>query len=59
MKTFAILSYIIGAILLVVSCFTTGVTLTWWMGGLALLFLIAGCVFQYNATTRSHIYHHH
>lgn len=59
MKTLAILSYIIGAVLLIVSCFTTGITLTWWLGGSALAFLIAGCIFQYNATNTTKFYHHH
>lgn len=59
MKTLAIISYIIGAILLIASCFTTGVALTWWMGGSALVFLIAGCIFQYNASRSGKYYHHH
>lgn len=58
MKALSIISYIIGAILLIISCFTTGISATWWMGGLALLFLILGCVFQYNAS-RSHMLSHH
>lgn len=53
MKTLSIISYVIGSILLIVSCFTTSVSLTWWMGGLAVLFLIGGCVFQFNATSES------
>jgi lipoprotein len=50
MKSLSILCYIIGSILLIVSCFTTGVTVTWILGGVAVLFLIAGCIFQYNTT---------
>ncbi|MBD5230591.1 MAG: hypothetical protein HDS66_00260 [Bacteroidales bacterium] len=48
MKTLAIISYIIGACLLVASCFTTGVALTWWLGGAAVVLLVLGCIFQYN-----------
>lgn len=59
MKTLAIISYAIGAILLIISCFTTGIALTWWMGGLALLFLILGCIFQYNATKTPSLFDHH
>lgn len=59
MKALSIISYIIGAILLIVSCFTTGIAITWWMGGLALLFLILGCIFQYNSTKIPAFYHHH
>lgn len=49
MKTLAIIFYIIGAGLLIASCFTTGVALTWWLGGAAVVALVAGCVFQYNS----------
>ena len=38
MKTLAIICYVIG----------TGVSLTWWLGGAAVVFLIAGCIFQFN-----------
>ena len=49
MKTLAIIFYIIGSGLLIASCFTTGVALTWWLGGFAVGSLIAGCVCQYNS----------
>lgn len=49
MKTLSIICYVIGSILLIVSCFTTGVTVTWWLGGIAVVFLIAGCVCQFQA----------
>lgn len=49
MKALSIISYIIGSILLIISCFTTGVAVTWWIGGIAVLFLIFGCIFQFNA----------
>lgn len=59
MKTFAIISYLIGSVLLIISCFTSSVAETWWLGGISLLFLIAGCVFQYNATkSGNHAPHH-
>ncbi len=50
MKTLSLLSYIIGSILLIVSCFVTGVAATWILGAIAVVFLIVGCVFQYNNT---------
>lgn len=53
MKTLSIICYAIGSILFIVSCFTTSVTLTWWLGGSAVLFLILGCIFQYNASRRN------
>ena len=53
MKTLAVIFYIIGAGLLIASCFTTGLALTWWLGGFAVASLIAGCVFQYNSSSRS------
>lgn len=52
MKALAIIFYVIGACLLTASCFTTGVTLTWWLGGAAVVCLIAGCVFQFNVKKR-------
>lgn len=52
MRTFASISYVIGAILLIVSCFTTGIATTWWLGGIAVALLIAGCVFQFNYKKR-------
>lgn len=53
MKTLAIIFYIIGSGLLIASCFTTGVALTWWLGGFAVATLIAGCICQYNASNGS------
>lgn len=58
MKTLSILGYVIGFILLLVSCFTTGVTLTWWLGGLAVLFLVVGCIFQFNSIKNNNSYTH-
>lgn len=48
MKTLAIICYVIGACLLIASCFTTGVALTWWLGGAAVVMLVLGCIFQFN-----------
>lgn len=53
MKTLSIIFYIIGSGLLIASCFTTGVALTWWLGGFAVACLIVGCVFQFKYTKRS------
>ena len=57
MKTLSVLTYAIGFILLLVSCFTQGVTLTWWLGGLAVLFLIVGCIFQFNSMRNNYSHH--
>ena len=62
MKTLAIILYIIGSGLLIASCFTTGIALTWWLGGAAVVALVAGCVCQYNANSNSrepkHLHHY-
>lgn len=52
MKALSIIFYVIGACLLVASCFTTGVALTWWLGGAAVVLLVLGCIFQFN--TKKH-----
>ncbi len=60
MKTLSIITYIIGSILLIISCFTVSVAATWWTGGIALLFLILGCIFQFNANKQTdYLRHHH
>jgi membrane-bound ClpP family serine protease len=59
MKTLSIIFYIIGSILLIVSCFTTSISVTWWLGGIAVVFLIGGCVCQFNANSDTHVYHNH
>lgn len=56
MKTLSIISYVVGSILLIVSCFTTGVAVTWILGGISILFLILGCIFQYNTTRKNESY---
>lgn len=58
MKTLSIIFYIIGSVLLIISCFTANVTTTWWLGGAAVVALIAGCIFQFNANRAVHNHHH-
>jgi glucose uptake protein GlcU len=53
MQTLSIIFYAIGSVLLISSCFTTGIAITWWLGSLSVLFLILGCVFQFNFKKRS------
>ena len=63
MKALSILCYIIGSGLLIASCFTTGVAVTWSLGGAAVLVLILGCIFQFNTHHDTdhvnHIHHNH
>ena len=58
MKALSILCYIIGSGLLIASCFTTGVALTWALGGSAVLVLILGCIFQFNTGNHHNLHHH-
>ena len=58
MKTLSLIFYVIGSILLIISCFTTGVTTTWWLGSIAVVSLIAGCIFQYNSNSKNYIHRH-
>lgn len=53
MKTLAVIFYIIGCGLIIASCFTSGVALTWWLGGGAVVSLIVGCICQYNAANNN------
>lgn len=48
MKTLAIIFYIIGIGLLAASCFTTGMTITWWLGGAAIVTIIIGAILQFS-----------
>lgn len=48
MKALYVICYAIGCILLIISCFTASVTATWWLGGIAVVFLIGGCIFQFQ-----------
>ncbi|MDE6247961.1 MAG: hypothetical protein K2M41_09015 [Muribaculaceae bacterium] len=57
MKALSIIFYSIGAILLIISCFVTSVSATWWLGGSAVVALIIGCLCQYN-TAKNNQYHH-
>ncbi len=50
MKTLSIICYAVGSILLIISCFISSVTATWWLGGVAVVLLIAGCFCQYNSS---------
>lgn len=50
MKALSIIFYIIGSILLIISCFTASVSATWWLGGIAVVALIIGCIFQYQSS---------
>lgn len=59
MKILSIICYIIGSVLLIVSCFTQSVAVTWWLGGIAVVFLIGGCVAQFNSSPDGQIYHNH
>lgn len=65
MKALSILCYIIGSGLLIASCFTTGIAVTWSLGGAAVLVLILGCIFQFNTNNQHHMrpqpqhVHHH
>lgn len=59
MKTLAIISYAIGCILLLVTCFTTSITATWWLGIIAIITLIAGCIFQYNSNHQGQNHYRH
>ncbi|MDE6084626.1 MAG: hypothetical protein K2G11_09060 [Muribaculaceae bacterium] len=59
MKTLSIISYAIGSIILIISCFTTGVTTTWILGGFAILFLILGCIFQFNSKSEAEEFLNH
>ena len=59
MKVLSIVFYIIGSILLIVSCFTTSISATWWLGGIAVVALIIGCVCQFNANQPDRMKYHH
>ncbi|MDE5997959.1 MAG: hypothetical protein K2G77_07100 [Muribaculaceae bacterium] len=59
MKTLSIISYAIGCILLMISCFTVSISLTWWLGGIAVAFLIGGCIFQFNVVKEAQHHNHY
>lgn len=59
MKTISILAYFLGSILLIASCFTSSLALTWCFGAAAVVSLIVGCVFQFNSKQSvAHTYVH-
>lgn len=58
MKTLSIIFYAIGSVLLIISCFTMSITATWWLGGIAVACLIAGCIFQFNSNRHNNILPH-
>lgn len=58
MKTLAITTYIVGSILLIAACFASTESATWWLGGIALLFLVLGCIFQFNSLNRLYTQRH-
>ena len=47
MKILSILSYVIGSLLLIISCLTASASATWVISSMAMVLLIAGCVFQF------------
>lgn len=55
MKTLSIIFYIVGAILLTISCFTPDATMMWWFGGASVVSFIVGCVCQYYVTKDDYI----
>ena len=58
MKTLYIIFYAIGAILLISSCFTSTASLSWWLGGGAVVSLVSGCIFQFKASSATSARHH-
>lgn len=58
MKALSIIFYALGFILLIISCFTTSIPVTWWLGGCAVVALIIGCIFQFNVNTHAQQYHY-
>lgn len=52
MKALYIILYAIGCILLIISCFTSSVTLTWWLGSISVIFLIGGCICQFQVAKK-------
>lgn len=59
MKTLAIILYVIGSIVLIVSCFTNSEAATWWLGGIAVILLIGGCVCQFTSSSNKQIHQDH
>lgn len=60
MKALYIILYAIGSILLIISCFTPAPATMWWLGGISVVCLIAGCVVQYYTSKDNYgSVHHH
>lgn len=59
MKTLSIICYSLGCILLIISCFTLSISLTWWLSGIAVVLLIGGCVCQFNAVKNKKFINRH
>ncbi|MBD5304158.1 MAG: hypothetical protein K2G53_09095 [Muribaculaceae bacterium] len=55
MKTAAIITYLIGSILLILSCLTVSATATWCLSGISMAILLTGCIFQF-AGSRNAVY---
>ena len=53
MKILFIILYIVGSILLIVSCFINNELATWWTGGIALILLVLGCLFQFFGANKN------
>lgn len=65
MRTLSTIAYAIGSALLISSCFIQSIELTWWIGGLAVVFLVIGCIMQFNikksmvhSYVRTNVTHH-
>lgn len=59
MRTLSVIFYVAGSALLIASCFTPSVSLTWWFGVVAVAFLIVGCVLQFNFKKTPHYVDRH
>lgn len=62
MKILSILAYVVGSLLLLTSCFIEDVVLTWWLGAISVVFLIAGCILQFHTNkplSHTYAYHRH
>ena len=53
MKILSLSSYLIGSILMIISCLTGSVTATWLFGILSLAVLSLGCIFHFAGNRHS------
>lgn len=58
MRTLSVILYVIGSALLIASCFTASLALTWWFGVIAVAFLVVGCVLQFKRAPQYVSRHH-